>query len=67
MSLLFFIFFEKIGTKNLKHLMLEAKKPNSRATMDSFSIKLSKEIEILLSSFNFKQLQMAKFKASLNT
>jgi len=35
--------------------MLEAKKSNSRATMDSFSIKLSKEIEIFVSSFNFKQ------------
>jgi hypothetical protein len=46
--------------------MLEAKKPNSRATIDSFSIKLSKEIEILVSSLNFKQLQMGKFKASLN-
>jgi len=46
--------------------MLKAKKLNSRATMDSFSIKLSKEIEIIASSLNFKQLQMAKFKASLN-
>jgi len=46
--------------------MLEAKKPNSRTTMDSFSIKLSKEIKFFVSFLNFKQLQMAKFKASLN-
>ncbi len=36
--------------------MLEAKKPNSRTTMDSFLMKLSKEIEIFVSSLNFKQL-----------
>jgi len=36
--------------------MLEKKKPNS--TMDSSSIKLSKEYEILDSSFNFKQVEM---------
>jgi hypothetical protein len=46
--------------------MLEAKKPNSRTTMDSFSVKLSKEIEILVYSLNIKKLKMEKFKASLN-
>jgi hypothetical protein len=34
--------------------MLKAKKPNSRATMDSPSIKESKETKIPISYFNFK-------------
>ncbi len=45
--------------------MLEAKKPNSRATTNSLSIKLSKEVEIPILFFNFKQMEMEKFKESL--
>jgi hypothetical protein len=45
--------------------MSEAKKPNSRATMDSSSIKVSKELKVLDFFFNFKQMEMVKFKTSL--
>jgi hypothetical protein len=47
--------------------MLRAKKPNSKATMDSSSIKLSKETKISKKKINFKQMEMSKFKTSLNS
>jgi hypothetical protein len=46
-------------------LMLEAKKPNSRAITNLLPIKLSKEVEISNFSFNFKQMEMEKIKESL--
>jgi len=62
MNFLLFIFSEKIKIKpktpQTFFLMLEAKNPNSRTTVDSFSIKLSRELEILNSSFDFKQMEM---------
>jgi hypothetical protein len=39
--------------------MVHTKKPNS--TIDSSSIKLSKEYEIVDSSFNFKQMETVEF------
>jgi hypothetical protein len=45
--------------------MLEAKKPNSRATTNLLSIKLSKEVDIPICFLNFKQMEMEKFKESL--
>ncbi len=69
---LFSSFFFKKKRKKSKpqqtsFLMLENKKSNLRATIDSFSITLSKEIEILDSFINFKQMEMVKFKESLNS
>ncbi len=45
--------------------MLEAKKPNSRAITNLLPIKLSKEVEISIFFFNFKQMEMEKIKESL--
>jgi hypothetical protein len=41
--------------------VLEAKKPNSRTTTNSSTIKLSKELEIPNSYLSFKQMEMVKF------
>ncbi len=41
--------------------MFKAKKVNSKTTMDSSSIKLSKEPNFPNSSFNFKQMEMGEF------
>ncbi len=62
----FFPIFSRKKRKELKtphtyFLMLEAKKPNSRATTNLLSIKLSKEVEVPIFSFNFKQMEMEKF------
>lgn len=46
--------------------MLKAKQPNSRTIMNFSSIKLSVEIKIHGSYFNFKQMEMKIFKLSLN-
>jgi hypothetical protein len=43
--------------------MLEAKLDNSKTTVASSSIKLSKVVESI-SSFNFRLIDMAKFNAS---
>jgi hypothetical protein len=45
--------------------MLEFKKTNSRVIMNPLSIKLSKETKFV-SYFNFKQMEILKFKASFN-
>ncbi len=47
--------------------MLEDKKFNSRAIIDSSSITLSKEIEIPNSFINLKQMEIVEFKESLNS
>jgi hypothetical protein len=47
-------------------MMLETKQPNSRVTMNSFFIKLSKETKMHVFSLNFKQMEMVKLKASFN-
>jgi len=56
MNHIFFICFPKINLKTpqMFFLMLEAKQPKSRGTMNSSSIKLLKETKILIFSFNFK-------------
>ncbi len=51
---------KKSKTPQTFFLILEDKKPNSRATIDSSSITLSKEIEILDSFINFKQMEMVE-------
>jgi hypothetical protein len=47
-------------------LLLKVKQINSRATLDSSFIKVSKEGTFLGSIFNFKLMDMAKLNASLN-
>lgn len=47
--------------------MFTIKKTNSKPTMDSPSIKLSKEPNFPNSSLNFKQMEMGKFKTSINS
>jgi hypothetical protein len=46
--------------------MLEARHVNSRATLASFSIMLSKEVKVSISSLNFKFMDMKKISASFN-
>jgi len=55
-SHIFFICFPKNKFKNttIFFLMLKAKQPKSRATMDFSSIKLSKETEIPFFFFQFQ-------------
>jgi hypothetical protein len=49
-----FIQEKKSKTSQTYFLILKAKRLNSKVTMDSSSIKLSKEIEISISFLNFK-------------
>lgn len=46
--------------------MLEARYVNSKATLASFFIMLSKEVKVSISSLNFKLMDMKKFSASFN-
>jgi hypothetical protein len=45
--------------------MSKVKNPNSRTRMDSYSINYQKNLNFRL-IFNFKQMEMAEFKTSLN-
>ncbi len=44
-----------------------AQKTNSKTTMYSSSIKLSKELDFPNSFLNFQQMEMEEFKTSLNS
>jgi hypothetical protein len=59
-------FFHNLFLKNTSNLFFNVKKSNSRITVDFCSIKLSKKTKIHVSSFNFKQMDMIKFKTLLN-
>jgi hypothetical protein len=47
-------------------LVLEVRHVNSKAIFASFSIMLSKEVKVSISSLNFKFMDMTKFSASFN-
>jgi len=67
MNLLFFILSqEKIENTTNFFFMLEAKQLNSRVIMHSSSIKVSKEPKVLEFFLNLKQMEMVKFKTSVN-
>lgn len=53
---------KKSKTSQTFYFILKAKKPNSRTTTDSSSIKLSKEIDFFFP--NFKQMEVVEFEAS---
>jgi hypothetical protein len=66
----FSIFFQKGKKKSnniqIFFLLLEIKQINSRATLDSSFIKVSKEGTFSGSTFNFLKMDMAKLSASLS-
>lgn len=57
---------KKSKTPKTFFLMLEISHVNSRATLASFSIMLSKEVKVSISSLNFKFMDMEKISASFN-